>query len=225
MLARPHQEELDTGPRKTARGAQRLCVATGSVRPVDEMIRFVVGPDGAPVPDLRRRLPGRGLWISATRSALATAVARKAFARGFRRDIRVMPDFVDATERLIERAAREAHAMTHKAGTVAIGFGTVDQAIAQDTVVAVLHAAEAASDGVRKIGAALRRRFGDRVENVTVIGGFGSAQLDLALGRSNVVHAALLAGPESETFLARAARLDRFRTGFPERTDARESAV
>jgi predicted RNA-binding protein YlxR (DUF448 family) len=189
------------------------------------MIRFVVGPDGAPVPDLRRRLPGRGLWISATRAALATAVARKAFARGFKREIRVAPDFVDATERLIERAALDALAMTHKAGKVAIGFGKVDKAIAQDAVIAILHAADAAPDGVRKIGAALRRRFGDRVENVTVIAGFGSTQLDLALGRSNVVHAALLAGPESETFLARAARLDRFRTGFPDRADAREGAV
>ena len=126
MLAHPHDEELDTGPRKIAAGTERLCLATGTVKPVDEMIRFVVDPDGAPVPDLRRRLPGRGVWVSATRAALSTAVARKAFARGFKRDIRVAPDFVAATERLIERAALDALAIAHKAGRVAIGFGKTE---------------------------------------------------------------------------------------------------
>jgi predicted RNA-binding protein YlxR (DUF448 family) len=210
MLARPHEDELDAGPRKT--GVERLCVATGVVKPVDEMIRFVVGPDGAPVPDLRRRLPGRGLWITATRDALTTAVARRVFARGFKRDVRVSADLVDATERLIERAALDALAIAHKAGKVAIGFGKTEAAIATDNVVAVVHAADAALDGTRKLGAALHRRYGEGAEKIAVLGGFTSAQLDLALGRSNVIHAALLAGPESEAVLARAARLDRFRS-------------
>lgn len=210
MLARPHDAELDAGPRKA--GAERLCVATGTVKPVEDMIRFVVGPDGAPVPDLRRRLPGRGLWITATRSALATAMTRRAFARGFKRDVRVAPDFVDATERLIERAALDALAIAHKAGKVAIGFNKAETAIADERVVALVHAADAAPDGTRKLTAALRRRFGEGAENIAVIDSFTSAQLNLALGRSNVIHAALLAGSESETVLARAARLDRFRS-------------
>ena len=219
MLAHPPDEELDAGPRKIAPGAERLCLATGTVKPVDEMIRFVLGPDGTPVPDLRRRLPGRGLWVSATRAALTTAVTRKAFARGFKRDIRVPLDFVAATERLIERAALDALAIAHKAGKVAIGFGKAEAAIARERVVAVVNAADAAPDGVRKLAAALRRRLGDSAENVTVVDGLGTTQLDLALGRSNVVHAALLAGPETETFLARAARLDRFRAGIPGDSD------
>jgi predicted RNA-binding protein YlxR (DUF448 family) len=222
MLSRPHDEELDAGPRKA--GSERLCVATGAVRPIEEMIRFVVAPDGAPVPDLRRRLPGRGLWITATRDALATAVARKAFARGFRRDVRVAPDFVEATERLIERAALDALAIAHKAGKVAIGFGKTEAAIANDNVAAIVHAADAAPDGTRKLGAALRRRYGDGAEGTPVLAGFTSAQLDLALGRSNVIHAALLAGPESETVLARAARLDRFRSASSGTKDPRAAA-
>src|SRR6266699_2666511 len=178
MLGRPHDDALDLGPRKRAAGTQRFCAATGAIRPIDEMIRFVIGPDGTPVPDLKRRLPGRGIWITATREALRAAITRKAFARAFKRDVRLAPDFVEATERLIERTA--------------------------------LDAVEAAPDGVKKLAAALRRRA-DAAE-IVVIDTFTSAQLDLALGRANVIHAALLAGPESETFLARAARLDRFRT-------------
>jgi uncharacterized protein len=215
MLAHPSDEELDAGPRRTAPGTERFCAATRTVKPVAEMIRFVVSPDGAAVPDLKRRLPGRGIWITATRQALRTAVARKVFARGFKREVRVTPDFVDATERLLERAALDALAIARKAGSVAIGFAKVESAIARDPVVGVLHAGEAAPDGGRKLASALRRRFADSADRIAVINTLTSAQLDLALGRPNVIHAALLAGPASETFLARVARLDRFRADGP----------
>jgi predicted RNA-binding protein YlxR (DUF448 family) len=183
------------------------------VKPVAEMIRFVLSPDGAAVPDLKRRLPGRGIWITATRQALRTAVARKVFARSFKRDVRVAPDFVDSTEQLLERAALDALAIVRKAGSVAAGFAKVEAAIARDPVVGLLHAAEAAPDGTRKLAGALRQRFEDKADRIAVIRAFTSAQLDLALGRPNVIHAALLAGPASETFLARVERLDRFRAG------------
>jgi uncharacterized protein len=211
MLARPHDSAVDGGTRKSASGTQRFCAVTGAVRSVEELTRFVVGPDGAVVPDLKRRLPGRGIWITATRDALRSAIVRKTFARGFKRDVRVAPDLVETTERLIERAALDALAICHKAGKVAIGFANVEAALARAHVVALLNATEAAPGGVRKLAAALHRRAD--VADIALVDAFTSAQLDLALGRSNVVHAALLAGPESETFLARHARLERFRTG------------
>ena len=222
MLAHAQNDELDTGPRRTAPGAERHCAVTGAVKPVAEMIRFVVSPTGEPVPDLKRRLPGRGLWITATRAALRTAVARKVFARGFKREVRVAPDFMETTERLIETAALDALAIAHKSGNVAIGFAKADAAIGHGAVAGVLHAAEAAPDGVRKLQASLHGRFGPDTDKIAVIGFFNSAQLDLALGRSNVIHAALLAGPESETFLARAARLDRFRAPGTNHAEASE---
>jgi len=211
MLARPHDIAVDGGTRKSAPGTQRLCAVMGEVRPIEELTRFVVAPDGSVVPDLKRRLPGRGIWITATRHALRAAMARNTFARGFKRDVRVASDLVATTEGLIERAALDALAICHKAGKVAIGFANVEAALARARVVALLNAAEAAPDGVRKLAAALRHRAD--VAEIAVVDAFTSAQLDLALGRSNVVHAALLAGPESETFLARHARLERFRTG------------
>jgi predicted RNA-binding protein YlxR (DUF448 family) len=211
MLARRHDSAGDLGTGKSAPGTQRFCAVTGAVRPVEELMRFVVAPDGTAVPDLKRRLPGRGIWITATRQALRAAITRNTFARGFKREVRVASDMVETTERLIERAALDALAICHKAGKVAIGFANVEAALARAPVVALLNAAEAAPDGARKLAAALRRRAD--VAEIAVVAAFTSAQLDLALGRSNVVHAALLAGPESETFLARSARLERFRTG------------
>jgi uncharacterized protein len=211
MLGQLHDDARDAGPRKGGSGAERLCAATHELKPVDAMIRFVVAPDGIVVPDLKRRLPGRGIWITATREALGTAIARKAFARGFKRDVRIAPDLLQTTEELMERAALQALAMAHKAGTVAIGFAKTDVALARARVRGLINAREAAPDGTNKLAATLQRR--EDGGEIAVIGSLASAQLDLALGRSNVIHAALLAGPESETFLARIARLDRFRAG------------
>ena len=123
------------------------------VKPVDEMIRFVVAPDGAAVPDLKRRLPGRGIWITGTRAGAAQAIVRKAFARGFKRDVRTAPDLVEVTERLLERSALEALAIAHKAGRVAIGFAKTEAAVSNGESTGLLHASNAAADGVRKLAA------------------------------------------------------------------------
>ena len=203
-------DELDAGPRKGGAGAERLCAVTRAVKPVDELIRFVVGPDGV-VPDLKRKLPGRGLWVTAEQSALKDAVARNVFARGFKREVRVSPELVEQTERLLVRAALDALAIAGKSGLVAAGFAKTEAALGRDDVVGLLHASDAGADGIAKLGGALRRR--DDAEGIAVVKAFTTAQLDLALGRSNVVHAALLAGPANDTFLARLARLERFRTG------------
>ena len=218
MLAELHQHDtaLDAGPRSGGAGTERFCAVTRTVRPVDDMIRFVIGPDGV-VPDLKRKLPGRGIWITATRSALKDAVARKVFAKSFKREVRTAPDLVDLTERLLVRAALDALAIAGKAGAVVAGFAKVEAALTHDKVAALLHGSDARPDGVKKLGGVLHQR--PDADDVITVTAFSSAELDLALGRSNVVHAALLAGPASNTFLARFHRLERFRTGKPGESD------
>jgi hypothetical protein len=209
MISPSQQTELDSGPHSRER--ERMCVVTREVRPIADLIRFVVGPSGEAVPDLKSKLPGRGVWVTATHDALAEAVKRKTLARGFKRQVRLTGDLVEQTERLLESAVLDALAIAGKAGLVAAGFGKTETALAHDRVVGVIHAAEAAPDGVRKLDAAQRRLTPEG--KIVVISGLTSAQLDLALGRANVIHAALLAGPASDTFLARFQRLERFRTG------------
>jgi predicted RNA-binding protein YlxR (DUF448 family) len=205
--------ELDAGPRSSGRGTERFCAATRTVKPIDEMIRFVLGPDGV-VPDLKRRLPGRGIWITATKAALTEAVTRKVFAKSFKGDVKVATDLPHVTERLLVRGALDALAIAGKAGLALAGFAKTEAALTHDKVVALIHASDARPDGVGKLAGTLRQRpDADRVVTVTT---FPSPELDLALGRSNVVHAALLAGPASNTFLARFHRLERFRTGRPD---------
>lgn len=225
MLALAQHDELDRGAAHAASRSERFCALTRTLKPVDDMIRFVVGPDGGAVPDLKRKLPGRGIWITATRAAIDEAVKRNVFARGFKRAVRVDPQLAASTERLLAQSTLDALAIAGKAGQVIAGAAKVEAAIGRDDLVALLHAVDAAEDGKRKLEAALRRKNAEKWQEIAIISGLTGEQLDLALNRPNVVHAALLAGPVSETFLARARRLERFRTGqSPELACAHASA-
>lgn len=214
MLAIAQDSELDHGATSVAPGTERTCALTRAVKPATEMIRFVVGPEGEVVPDVKRKLPGRGIWITASRAAIEDAAKRGVFARGFKRDVRVVWDLATQTEQLIERAALDALAIAGKAGVVISGFSRVEAAIGGNDILALIHAADAGDEGRRKLDAARRRQATEKSPEIMVIDVFTGAQLDLALNRPNVVHAALLAGPGSETFLTRVARLTYFRAGI-----------
>jgi uncharacterized protein len=212
LLARADIHDTDRGPAEGRRGVERSCALTREVKPLADLIRFVAAPDGAIVPDIKRKLPGRGVWVTARRAAIDEAVRRKVFARSLKREVRATADLGATVERQLETAALDALAIAHKAGRVAIGFGRTETALADQPVVAVLNASDGAADGARKItGAVARRQTGENAGEILVISTFTSAQLDLALGRSNVVHAALLAGPASNGFLERYRSLERFR--------------
>ncbi len=208
MLARLDIAEADRKPRP---GSERLCAVTRAVTPVDEMIRFVAGADGTLVPDVKRKLPGRGVWVKAGRDIVAQAVRRGVFARALKTEVRVAPDLPDMVDRLLERAVLDALAIARKAGQTVAGFTKVERALASATVIGLVHAADAGPDGLRKIAAAAERRTD--APACAVIDCFSATHLDLAFGRPNVGHAALLAGPASEAVLARWRRLVRSRTG------------
>jgi predicted RNA-binding protein YlxR (DUF448 family) len=195
-------ETRDTGPK--APGTERFCVVARAVRPTDEMLRFVAGPDGTVVPDIKRKLPGRGVWVTGTREAVTEAVRRGVLPRGLKANVRAPAELPELVDHLLERAALDALAMAHKAGRIVAGFERVESAIAAGGLAAVIHAADAAPDGVRKLGGRAEGQF-------PVISTFTSSQLDLALGRPHVIHAALLSGREGETFLARWRTLERYR--------------
>jgi predicted RNA-binding protein YlxR (DUF448 family) len=213
MLAIADTVDLDHGPRTNRTGTMRMCAVTREVRPVEELIRFVVSPAGEVVADLKRKLPGRGLWLSASRKTVAEAVRRNHFARGFKRDVRPAPTLPQDTESLLVRGVIEALAIAAKAGEVVSGFAKVEGALQQHQATALIHAADGAADGTRKLDALARQNTGKAPESpeIPVITVLASEQLDLALGRSNVIHAALLAGSAGKTFLSRSQLLVRYR--------------
>jgi uncharacterized protein len=205
--------DLDHGPRTDKSATMRMCAVSRQVRPIDELIRFVVAPSGDVVPDLKRKLPGRGLWVGASRRTIAEAVRRHQFSRGFKRDVRVAATLPADTEALLERSCVEALAMAAKAGQVISGYAKVEGLLEQGRAEALIHASDGAADGIRKLDAIAGQRsrnIGDS-HGLPIVTALTSAQLDLALGRSNVIHAALLAGPASKTFLSRCQILVRYR--------------
>lgn len=213
MLAIADPADLDDGPRSKP-GTARMCAVTRRVAPVDDLIRFVVSPAGEVIPDLKRKLPGRGLWVSLSRGTVTEAVRRNVFAKGFRRAVRASPTLADDVDRLMVRGLTDALAMAAKAGQAVSGFAKVEEAIAGGGVAALLHASDGAADGIRKLDARLAaamREKGAIPADLPVIRLLTGAELDLALSRSNVVHAAVLAGPASKSCLARWRTLDRFR--------------
>jgi uncharacterized protein len=216
--------DLDNGPRTDRSATMRMCAVTRQVRPIGELIRFVVAPSGEVIPDLKRKLPGRGLWVSASRQTVAEAVRRHQFSKGFKREVRVLPTLATDTENLLARSTVEALAMAAKAGQVVSGFGKVEDALrsrqSRTTIGALIHASDGAADGIRKLDALLRQNAGinDESNQFPVVTALTSEQLDLALGRSNVIHAALLAGPASKTFLSRSHILVRYRMADADKT-------
>jgi predicted RNA-binding protein YlxR (DUF448 family) len=213
--------DLDNGPRTDRSATMRMCAVSREVRPIDELIRFVVSPQGDVIPDLKRKLPGRGLWVSASRRTVAEAVRRHQFSKGFKRDVRVAATLPADTEALLVRSATEALAMAAKAGQVVPGFAKVEGLLEQGRADALIHASDGAADGIRKLDAIAGQRSRNIGESrdfpiVTVL---TSAELDLALGRSNVIHAALLAGPASKTFLSRCQILVRYRMADDDKTE------
>ena len=218
--------ELDHGPRTEKPAIMRMCAVSREVRPIEELIRFVVAPSGEVMADLKRKLPGRGLWVSANRHAVAEAVRRHQFGRGFKRDVRVAATLAADTEALLERFAVEALAMAAKAGQVVSGFAKVADALerqAQRPIIkALIHASDGAADGIRKLDAMAGKigvNGGDSA-GIPVVNALTSEQLDLALGRSNVIHAALLAGGASNSFLSRSHMLVRYRMADDDGTAA-----
>lgn len=187
-----------------------MCAVTRQVQPIEELIRFVVGPDGEVVPDLKCKLPGRGLWVSASRDTLGEAIRRGVFGRGFKREVRVSPDLVALTDALLVRGAVEALAMAGKAGEVVAGFTKVEAALGAGQAAMLLHASDGAADGIRKLDAIARQNTGETAP-FPILCALTSAELDLALGRSNVIHAALRAGPAVRTVLDRCRSVLRFR--------------
>lgn len=194
-----------------------MCAVTRRVQPIDELIRFVVSPRGEVIPDLKRKLPGRGLWISASRQAVEEAVRRHLFGKSFKRDVRASPTLAVDTENLLACSAIDALAMAAKANQVISGFGKVGAALerrqAQTPIQALIHASDGAADGIRKLNALARQNapINDKLREFSVVTALTSEQLDLALGRSNVIHAALLVGSASKTFLSRSYVLVRYR--------------
>lgn len=134
-------------------GPQRTCIATGETGTPERMIRFVVGPEGDVVPDLARRLPGRGLWVKAERAAVERAVAKNLFARAARASVKPASDLAERVERLLLERPLADLSRARRAGRAVAGFVKVEQMVGQRRAGLLVVADEADGDGLGKLKA------------------------------------------------------------------------
>lgn len=207
---------------------ERSCILTRETNAQEELMRFVLDPEGKVTADLRHRLPGRGAWLTPTAAALTEAIKRKLFSRSFKQEAKASPELVDEVDAALARDLAGALGLANKAGAVTTGFTKVEAALRGGQAAVLIHAREASEDGRRKLAQALRNPIRPPNRDVHTYDDLRGDDLDMALGRVHVIHAALLAGAGSEGCLARWRRLRRFRgldeaAGTPRDTDDRLS--
>ena len=200
-------------PRTLAQAArERRDIVSGQVMDEAALVRFVAGPDGAVVPDLARKLPGRGLWVAADRASVDTAVKKGAFSRAAKAKLAASADLADQVETLLRRRLLDGLGLAKRAGELISGFEKVASTLNAGKAAWLIEASDGAADGRRKILNVARKS----PKPPQLCGLFDAEELGLALGAENVIHTAFLAGRGADRWTNDVRRLSGFRPLLPE---------
>ena len=171
-------------------------------------------PDGQVVPDAAAKLPGRGLWVHATRASVDKAVEKKLFSRAAKAQVTATADLADRAEKVLVARILGDLGLARRGGSLLLGFDNVLRGLESAKPPRLLiEALDGSKDGKRKLYAASHR-----LElNCVIVESLTSAELGLALGRENVIHAAVQPGGLAERLIFDAERLRGFRASRTER--------
>jgi uncharacterized protein len=192
---------------------ERRDLATRQVMDESRLIRFVAAPNGSVAPDLGRKLPGRGMWVEATRAAVDEAVKRNLFARAAKAQLKPAPDLSDRIEGLLARRCLDQLGLARREGVLISGFEKAAAAIRAGRAAWLIEASDGAADGRGKLLALARH------QTTRICGTFGVDDLSLALGLENAIHAVLLEGGRADRWTLEVERLAGFRPLRPPEWD------
>ena len=170
------------------------------------MIRFVVAPDRSLVPDLAGRLPGRGMWLSASADVLERAGAQgerglaRAFARAARGPVVLPPDLPVVLEAALVRRITETLGLTRRAGQAVAGFEKAREWITSGRAGLVVQAADGSN-------AERARLLSGAASSLPVLAPLPGAALGKLFGRDFMVHVAVSPGKLARTLMIEAGRL------------------
>jgi uncharacterized protein len=199
----------------------RTCIVERARKEKPFLLRFVLSPQDEALPDIKGNLPGRGVWITARKEIVAEAVKRRAFQRAFRKPVLAGEDLPLKVEQLFKRSALEGLSICNKAGLVVLGFAKVEEALNRGGIAGLLHASEASEAGKAK----LDRKFAavnlgkDRIAPINC---FTAAEISLAAGSANVIHAGVKEGGASRAFFEALDRLSSYCAGVNANTSPRQ---
>ncbi|MFC3166521.1 MULTISPECIES: RNA-binding protein [Paracoccus] len=177
---------------------ERRCIVTGEVQPKRGLIRFVAGPDGTVVPDLAEKLPGRGIWVAADRSALDKAAAKGLFSRAAKAPVKAPEGLADLVEAALARRVVELVSLARKSGIAVAGFEKVKGWLAEGRAKVLLQASDGSERGKGKLWTPPGGRW---------FGCLTASELGLSFGRDHVIHGALAAGGLTDKVILEAGRL------------------
>ncbi|MFC4218477.1 RNA-binding protein [Pseudophaeobacter arcticus] len=183
-------------------GPERKCIATGETQPKQGLIRFVMGPDSQVVPDVFGKLPGRGVYVTASREALDLAVKKKLFARGFKAPVTLPDDLADEVERQTLRRLVDLLSLARKSGQAVGGYEKVKDWLGKEHATVLIQASDGSGRGKSKLSTPHRGSF---------IGCLTADELGMAFGRQTMIHAALASGGLSKRVVDEAQRLQGLR--------------
>jgi len=185
-------------PKDRENGPDRKCIATGEVRPKSELIRFVLGPEGQIAPDIAAKLPGRGIYVSATRAALDKAVAKNLFTRAARQPVTVPEGLTDLIDAMLAHRVVDLISLARKGGRATAGYERVKDWLMKEEATVLIQASDGSERGKSKLSTPYRGSF---------IGWLTADELGRAFGRQTTIHAALGAGGLTRRVVEEAARL------------------
>ncbi len=198
LKADPPDDTEPDEPEPEGKGPLRRCLATRETLPKEAMIRFVVGPDGAVVPDIAGRLPGRGMWLKADVAALELALKKGSFARAAKASVKIPPELPATLRWLLTERVADLLGMARRAGAAVAGFQKVQEWLQAGRVGVLLEA----TDG----SVAERARLVGRAE-LPVVVALSRERMGQAFGREAAVHVAVAPGRLADAIRQEASRL------------------
>jgi predicted RNA-binding protein YlxR (DUF448 family)/ribosomal protein L30E len=148
----------------------RACHITGQNVEPERLLRFVSAPDGQLTPDLTGKLPGTAIYVLARHQLVAQLLDG---------------DWADKTGQLMQRHIMAQLGLARKAGVLVLGYTKTELALAKGQVALLLAAHDGAVHGKKALAAKAR------AQGVEICAILGRAELGMALGRANVIHAGL----------------------------------
>jgi uncharacterized protein len=187
------------GREKDREDPERKCIATGESQPKAGLIRFCIDPAGKIVPDILGKLPGRGIYVSAGREAMALAAKKGLFSRAAKQPVKVPADLADLVEKLVGQRVVELLSMARKAGDAVTGYEKVKDWLVKGQAATLIQASDGSERGKTKLHAPEGKGG--------FIGILSAGEIGLAFGRERAIHAALAAGGLRTRVVEEAAKL------------------
>ena len=193
------------GREKETDEPERKCIVSGESQPKSGLVRFVIGPDSSVVPDVAGKLPGRGIYVSADKDAIAKAVKKGLFSRAAREPVKADPGLPDLVEELVLKRTIELISLARKASRAVMGYEKVKDWLSKGQARVLIQSSDGSERGKTK----LRAPDGDN----SYISCLSAGEMGLAFGRERAIHAALAAGGLTTRVVEEAARLSGLRYG------------